>query len=96
MAESTRPGFSNCTSGCREGGHATWGECMRAKNARIGYCQSAAGNDLTRQKRWDSRLGEYRAARRQGIQPDSTKLPDIRRAVDISNQTGVAYNARAR
>lgn len=88
--------FSNCSSGCREGGHATYGECLRAKHTRVGYCQSVRGNDFTRQKRWDSRLQEYRRARRQGIQPDSTKLPDIRRAVDESNRTGVAYNARER
>jgi hypothetical protein len=69
---------------------------MRAKNTRIGYCQSGVGNDRTRQKRWDSRLQEYRAARRQGIQPDSTKLPDIRRAVETSNQTGKAYQATER
>jgi hypothetical protein len=69
---------------------------MRAKDTRVLYSNSAAGNDLTRQKRWDSRLQAYRAARRQGIQPDSTKLPDIQRAVEISNQTGVAYDARER
>jgi hypothetical protein len=96
MAAGDRPGFSNCSTGCREGGHATYGECLRAKSTRIGYCQSGVGNDRTRQKKWDSRLQEYRRARKQGIQPDSTKLPDIRRAVDISNQTGVAYDASKR
>lgn len=82
---------ANCTSGCRTKDHATWGECMRAKNTRVGWAASASGRDLTTQRKWDSRLKEYRAARRQGIMPASTKLRDIRKAVEISNKTGVPF-----
>jgi uncharacterized membrane-anchored protein len=88
--------MSNCTSGCpAPGTHRTWGECLRAKAPRIGWAHSAVGADLTAQKKWDSRLQEYRAARRQGIQPDSTQLEDVRRAVQLSNDAGVAYRADA-
>jgi len=42
-------------------------------------------------KKWDNELALYRSARSQGIQPDSTKTKDIRKAIDISNKTGKAY-----
>jgi hypothetical protein len=83
--------FSNCSSGCRTGGHANWGECIRAKGTRVGWAAEAAGRDLTAEKKHFSRLEEYKAARRQGIRPDSTALPAIRRAVKASNETGEAY-----
>lgn len=85
--------MSNCTSGCPTQDHESYGSCLKAKDMRIGWANSAAGIDLSAQKRWDSRLQEYRAARRQGIQPKSTKLKDIRDAVTISNETGQAFKA---
>jgi hypothetical protein len=68
-------------------GHQTFGACCRAKNIRIGQV------DASEQKRWDAELDEFRAASRQGIQPKTTQLKDIRAAVDISNKTGVAFDA---
>lgn len=44
-------------------------------------------------KKWDSELDAYRNARAQGIQPKTTKLKDIRKAVDISNKTGTAFGS---
>jgi len=44
-------------------------------------------------KKWDNELALYRTARSQGIQPDTTKTKDIRRAIDVSNKTGIAYGA---
>lgn len=44
-------------------------------------------------KKWDNELALYRQARSQGIQPDTTKTKDIRRAIDVSNKTGRAYGA---
>jgi hypothetical protein len=44
-------------------------------------------------KKWDNELALYRQARSQGIQPDTTKTKDIRKAIDISNKTGRAYGA---
>jgi hypothetical protein len=86
------PDFSNCSSGCTIGGHANWGECVRAKNSRVAWAGGTlTGYDATADKRWYSRIAEYRAASKQGIRPDSTRLQDIRRAVDISNKTGKAY-----
>lgn len=44
-------------------------------------------------KKWDAELRLYREARAQGIQPDSTKTKDIRKAIDISQKTGHAYGS---
>lgn len=82
----------NCSSGCPTQDHSSWGECIRSKDFRVAYCQSASGHDATRQRRWDAELNEYRAAVAQGIEPDSTATRDIRQAVDWSNKTGVAYS----
>jgi hypothetical protein len=61
---------------------------VRAKNTRV------CGLDMTAEKAHFSRLEEYKAARKQGIRPDSTALPAIRRAVKVSNETGQAYISR--
>jgi hypothetical protein len=45
------------------------------------------------QKAWDKELDAYKQARAQGIQPASTKMKEIKKAVDISNKYGKAYNA---
>lgn len=44
------------------------------------------------QKAWDKELDLYKQARKQGIQPDSTRTKDIQKAMDLSNQHGKAYD----
>lgn len=83
----------SCTSSCLTQDHATWGECMRAKNLRVAYCQSVNGLDKTRQNKWDAELDLFRSAAAQGVLPDTTKTRDIRHALDVSDQTGTAYRA---
>lgn len=46
------------------------------------------------QKSWQGELDAYKSARAQGIQPDSTKMADIQKAVEISNKTGHAYGSK--
>ena len=85
----------SCSSGCLTPGvHKSWGECVKAKSLRVAYCNSASGQDFTAQKRWDAELDLYASARRQGIQPESTRTPDIRAAIELSNDVGVGYNPR--
>lgn len=49
--------MSNCSTGCpTPGAHATWGECMRAKNPRVAWAASAKGLDRTAEKKWDAEL----------------------------------------
>lgn len=73
--------------------HPTFGACLRAKRIRVAYCQSASGKDYSAQKKWDRDLAEYASVRRQGVQPDSTKAPDVRRAMEASQRSGEAYGA---
>lgn len=80
----------NCTAGCKTKDHASWGECMRAKNAIIAYA-GIGGGDASAQKRWDNELQAYRDARAQGIQPDGTTMPKIQAALDASDRAGAAY-----
>jgi hypothetical protein len=47
------------------------------------------------QKQWDRELSDYKAARAQGIQPDSTRSKDIRKAVELSNKYGKPYDGGA-
>lgn len=49
--------------------------------------------DRTAQKNWDKELDAYVDARKQGIQPASTRMSGIRAAVDASNKAGKAYDA---
>jgi hypothetical protein len=72
--------------------HKTGGECIRSKNLRIGYCRSATGgNDYTQDKKWNKELDTYAAVRKEGIQPDTTKMSDIRIAQEVSDKTGEPY-----
>jgi len=82
-----------CTSGCLTQDHSSWGECVRAKNLQTCYDNPVSGYDRSKQKVWDAELKLYRDARAQGIQPASTKTPDIRAAEHLSDLSGVAFNA---
>lgn len=82
-----------CTSNCPTQDHENWGACVRDKGLRVGWAASSQGLDLTTQKRWDKSLDSYRNARAQGIQPSSTRPDAVRRAVEISNARGEAFQA---
>ena len=84
-----------CTSSCPTQDHKSWGDCIRSKNLKIAYCQSAAGKDYTQQKKWDKELGSYEAARKEGIQPQGTKTHHIENAKRLSDATGSAFDAGA-
>lgn len=76
-----------CSSTCPTRNHITLGECLRAKNVRIGW----EGQDATAEKRGKRDLEAYAAARRQGVQPDSTRRTDTDRAMRWSDEHGTAY-----
>lgn len=77
-----------CSSSCRTQNHASYGECMRAKSIRL---QDVTFTELNRKQ--TTELNAYADARRQGIQPKSTRKPHTDAAVRISNETGTAYRA---
>jgi hypothetical protein len=86
----------SCRTGCPTQDHESWGECLRASNLQLNTGDAKANLIATgwTQKKWDNELKEYRDARAQGIEPKSTKTADIRKAVEHSDKTGVAYQAR--
>lgn len=82
-----------CRSGCPTQDHVSWAACARDSGIRVAYTNSAAGKDATAQRKWDAELAAYRDAREQGVQPKSTSLKHTRKAMEMSEKTGVAFNA---
>lgn len=78
----------NCSYACASKDHKTFGECLRAKGIQLGDVKGEGGTF-----RLDSRLSGYDAARRQGIQPATTRPNDVAAAVRISERTGKAFDA---
>lgn len=85
--------MSNCTSGCKTKDHQTFADCLRSKNAGAVGVNISKGSDADTQRRWDSNLDSYRAARAEGLQPAGTMQHQIDAARAISDATGTAYKA---
>lgn len=81
----------NCRSGCRTRDHKSFGECARSANLQFNGLESLGGS-RDKSKAWDKELQEYRDARAQGIQPSSTRTKDIRKAVEVSEKRGYAFD----
>jgi hypothetical protein len=69
-----------CSSGCPTQDHASYGECLRSKTARVAYANSVNGWDATKQRRWDGELSRYRALVASGVEPKGTTHRDMDRA----------------
>ena len=68
--------------------------CFGCKALTVDLNPGEANSRLTMSsKKWDKELALYRSARAQGIQPDGTSTAKIRKAIDVSNKTGIAYGA---
>lgn len=80
--------LSKCRTGCPTQDHESWGECARASNIGISHEASAVALKTT-----DKELNAYRDARKLGIQPASTKMKDIQKAVRASDIIGRAAQA---
>ena len=74
----------SCRSGCPTKDHGSWGDCLRASNVRIGDLNVTANKQFLRDNE------AYRAARKQGIQPQTTRRVDVERAVRMSDKQGFA------
>lgn len=86
---------THCT--CGEG-HLTFGECLRAKHVSFPgvfatRSQGAGSGDRDRQKAWDKELDAFRDARKQGVLPAGTKMPQIKAAMEMSDREGKAFQA---
>lgn len=69
-----------CRSGCPTQDHLSWGECARASHF---YTNGVHQRD--EYKKYDSELSDYADARKSGLQPKTTRRPDIDRAVREAN-----------
>ena len=68
--------------------------CFGCKALTVDLNPGEANSRLTMSsKKWDKELALYRSARAQGIQPEGTSTAKIRKAIDVSNKTGIAYGA---
>jgi hypothetical protein len=79
-----------CSSNCRTGPHETYGACLRAKNLRTNALDPET---LSTQKAVDKTLDDYAKARSYGIQPASTRTPDVQAAIRASEITGTAFKS---
>jgi len=78
---------------CPGADHDTFGQCCRAKRLHVAYCQSASGRDASKQKQWDKEISMMQDCARQGIVPQNSFEPAIRRALDASDRAGSAFVA---
>lgn len=69
--------------------------CFMCKVSSVSLSAGDAKSGLQMSKKaTDKELALYRSARKQGIVPESTKTKDIQRAIEASNQVGVAYGSK--
>lgn len=73
--------------------HQEEGECRECWKERVASIGVPRG-DPGKQRKWDSRLERYRRARKEGIQPRSTRSKDIDIARKVSDETQTPYSAR--
>ena len=82
-----------CRTGCLTKNHGSYGECLRDAALRVGWAKSHIGIDRTAEKNKERELAFYREARAAGVQPASTRTPDIAKALDVSAKAGAALDA---
>jgi hypothetical protein len=76
-----------CRTGCPTQDHASFAECARSISV-MGLGESGRKN-----RAWDNELSDYREARRQGIQPASTRRAGIDEALRLSSIVDRPFNA---
>jgi len=70
----------NCRSGCPTPGlHRSWGECAKSANL-----QTLVGDTVDANRRLERNLDEYRAVRKQGIQPKSIRRTYVEAAKEAA------------
>ena len=80
-----------CANNC-----LTYGQHIRAKGLSYNGCfptrsTGAGQSDGTRQKKWDAECDAYRAAAKEGIEPDGTTKAKVEFAKAMSDHAGVPY-----
>lgn len=70
----------SCRSGCPTQDHASWGECARQSGLQLGDLTGVGVAHTT-----TKRLEAYASAKRQGIQPPTTKLADVQASMRLAD-----------
>lgn len=83
--------MSACTSGCPTQDHSSYGQCLKAKAPKVATADTRKG-DYAFRSNWNQEIKEYRDARKQGIQPKTSNLKDIRQAVSVSQKLDQAVS----
>lgn len=83
----------SCRTGCLTKNHESYAACLKDGAPRVLYANSAKGFDYSTEKKWNSDLDAYKAARAEGLQPASTKREAVEAARRISDTTGSAFKA---
>ena len=72
-------------------------DCFGCKIKTLQFATGDANGSViasgTTQKKNTAELDAYQSAVKQGIQPNSTRTKDVQKAIDISNKTGIAFDA---
>ena len=85
--------MNNCTSTCKTKDHKSYGECLKSNMPMFsGVTPTKSGYDQDAVKKDEKELKSYYDAVRQGIEPRSTRQPDIDAAVKLSNEAGKAFD----
>lgn len=85
--------MSNCASSCKTQDHKTYGDCIQSNMPMFGGCfPTRQGWDRDKEKKDNKELQSYWSATKQGIEPRSTRQPDIDAAVQLSNEGGKAFD----
>ena len=66
--------------------------CRIGDGPTVGYCRSSEGQDKSRANRLEAELGRYERAVKSGMQPESTRTPDIIHAEQWSERHGEPYS----
>lgn len=85
------PATSRCSSGCKTRNHSSYAQCLKDKATATYLAAPSRGLDGSKQKRWDAELDRYRAARKEGIQPEGTTMAKVVEAQKLSDERGAAY-----
>ena len=86
--------MSNCSSNCATQDHDNYGDCLRDKG--ISAIGVSGSKNITLDRGWQKRdqkeLESYYSAVKQGIEPRSTRTKDIKKAVELSDKAGKAFD----
>lgn len=80
--------FAHCSSGCRVGGHATYGECLRDKSSAVMGLEST-GNSYSATKKMHAENAAYRAAVKEGLDPSAPTQAAVDAARRAADKAGV-------